>query len=362
MSAYRFIDDYYDVIDELRALDTIGVDTEFLREKTFLSQLCLVQLSSTGGILCVDPLRPHDYSEFWETTCTARWVVHSGRQDIEVIYQTSGRMPSDLFDTQVAAGLLGFAPQMGYGNLVDELFNVSLPKSHTRADWSQRPLPAEYLQYAADDVAYLLPALDELQERLERAGRLDWAIEDSRDLLDSSLYEIRPEEAIHRLKGARNFRGRRRSVAAALAGWREQQALERNRPRQWILRDNVLLDLAVRQPGSPAELRRIDGMPPRLAERAGAELVEIIAAADEGTGYRPPGPPDEAQKSLLNELQRIVARCAKELGLAAEIIAPRKVLSAAIMFGDTGGRVFRGWRAELVGDAIRERLPDSTGS
>ena len=358
MSDYTFVDDYLDVIDTIAATDLAGVDTEFLRESTFLAQLCLLQFADRQTIFCIDPLKPHDYDRLWQVACDTRWVLHAGRQDIEVVYQTGGRMPRELFDTQIGAGLLGYAPQMGYARLVAELFDVDLPKSHTRADWSQRPLPDELLQYAADDVAHLLPAFDLLGERLDKAGRLAWAVEDSAALLDPALYDIRPQDALQRLKGARNLRGQQRLAAQALAEWRERRALDRNRPRQWILRDGPLLEIAVRQPKNMAGLKRIDGLSPKTADRIGRELIAVLdSVRDADCDYRPPRPPNESQKKGIKLLQSTVDGRARELGIAAEILAPKRELSHAVIDGDTSGRVFAGWRRDVVG----ERLIDALG-
>lgn len=362
MTDFIFVDDHSTIRDQFAQSDRIGVDTEFLREKTFLAQLCLVQVSTRDQIYCIDPLSDGDYAAMWEALLKPEWVVHSGRQDIEVIYQSAARMPAALFDTQVAAGLLGYAPQMGYGNLVEELFDVQLPKTHTRADWSQRPLPHALLEYAADDVEYLLRMYDVLAERLDNLGRLDWARQDSALLLDPKLYEINPEDAVDRLKGARNLRGARRAIACRLAAWREARALDRNRPRQWILRDAALIDMAYRQPNSLSALRSIESVPDKVASHSGEELLRIIKdAAEESSSYRPPQPPDERQKALLKELQSLVAKCAKQLGLPAEIVAARKELSAVIATGRRDTRVFQGWRRELIGDALSEKL-DSAGA
>lgn len=191
----------------LHEAERVGVDTEFMREKTFFAELCLVQLSIGNRLICADPLGASDLSEFWSALMRCGWVVHSGRQDMEVAWQASLRLPRQVFDTQVAAALLGYAPQIGYAGLVAELFGIELAKSHTRADWSRRPLSPEVLHYASEDVEYLLPAFDLLQERLDRCGRLSWAEQDSMDLLDSTLYEVNPDTAIERVKGAKNLRG-----------------------------------------------------------------------------------------------------------------------------------------------------------
>ena len=360
MSAYTVVDQPDQAIASIEHLDAVGVDTEFMREKTFYSQLCLVQIAAGPEILIVDPLSNADSGRFWRVLLDREWVAHSARQDIEVIYQAAARMPAALFDTQIAAALLGYQPQLGYAGLIKALFDVDLPKSHTRANWTLRPLPEEYLAYAAEDVEYLLPARDRLAEELDEKGRLAWAIADSRLLLDPALYANDPASAALRLKSLRNLGGARRAAAAALAAWREAEAIERNLPRQWILKDAVLTDLAVRLPANRAELERIDGLPPKVIRRAGDTLLEAIAAARGQNGGEPAGrrrgAPDEQQKTLLEAMQARVAQCAKELGVAAETIAPRKELAAVVLEGERNVRVFTGWRKALIGEELASML------
>ena len=303
MPDFTLADNPNSLATALDPLELVGVDTEFMREKTYFSELCLVQISSMDHIFIADPLTDGDLAEFWAALLDTPWVLHSGRQDIEVVYQTAGRMPVGVFDTQVAAGLLGYQPQVGYANLIRELFNVELDKTHTRADWSRRPLTDALLHYAAEDVEYLLPAHETLAEKLDQKGRLTWAGEDSALLLDPALYDNHPELAIDRVKGARNLRGKRRSAAARLAAWRESEALRANRPRQWIVRDNVLIDLANRLPGTMNELSGIDGIPAGLVRRSGKQVLSTIAASTaDNNRYSPPRTPDEAQKSLLKSM------------------------------------------------------------
>lgn len=357
MPDYRLVDHPDSLGSVLQGLDRVGVDTEFMREKTFFAELCLVQVANRDEILIVDPLAANGVGQFWQDLLAIPWVVHSGRQDIEVIYQTAGSMPQAIFDTQIAAGLLGHPPQLGYASLISELFDVELDKSHTRANWSRRPLTDGLLYYAAEDVEYLLPAFDTLAEALDRKGRLDWAEEDSARLLDPVLYEFHPEAAIDRLKGARNLRGKRRGVAVRLAEWREAEALRANRPRQWIVRDNVLLDLAARLPSSADELRHVEGLPAGLIRRAGEDILAAIAnpaAADPAA--TPPRGPNEAQKALLRAMQERVAVCADELGLAAETVASKRDLTAVIIGGDRTSKLLRGWRKDLIGNELLAAL------
>ncbi len=357
---------YVDIRDdnlhkEIAAENRIGVDTEFMREKTFYSQLCLLQISTGENIFCADPLPAEssgdeETASFWQALMRPAWVLHSGRQDMEVVYQASDCMPREVFDTQVAAALLGYQPQIGYANLVTELFNVELAKSHTRADWSRRPLADAVLDYAAEDVLYLLPAYEILTERLEKLGRLQWAMQDSADMLEVTLYANDPALAINRLKGAGSLYGTARAAAVRLADWREREAIRTNRPRQWILRDPVLLDLACNSPGSKSELSNISGLAERTISRAGEQLLQILSdAGKDEVDYQPPPRPNEKQKALQKEMQRCVSACAEKLGIATEIIAPKKELSAA-MLGTRDSRVFRGWRNELVGAELLELL------
>lgn len=334
----------------------IGLDTEFMRERTYFPQLCLVQVATDRTICCVDPLGAPDIEVAWQTLMPASWVVHSGRQDIEVIYHAAGRMPAGLFDTQVAAALLGYQPQLGYAALVSDLFGVQLAKSHTRADWSRRPLAAELIEYAAEDVEHLLPAADRLTERLTAAGRLEWALEDSAWLLDEALYRPHPEEAIRRLKGARRLSGRALAAATRLAAWREREALQRNRPRQWILSDAVLLTLAATAPGSRSALNRIEGLPAGAIRRVGDELLEVVAAAagDPPSTTTPQGP-DERHRSRLAAMQEKVSAAAAGLGIVPEVIASKKELTAGL-FGERDLRVLRGWRRTLIGSELLQIL------
>ena len=349
-------DNVGELADLLGGAERIALDTEFMRERTYYPQLCLVQVATNRTICCLDPLGAEDIESVWQTLMPASWIVHSGRQDIEVIFQAAGRMPAKLFDTQVAAALLGFQPQLGYAALVSELFDVHLAKSHTRADWSRRPLAPELIEYAAEDVEHLLPAADRLTEQLAAAGRLEWALEDSACLLDETLYQVQPDEAIRRLKGARRLSGRALAAATRLAAWREREAEQRNRPRQWILSDAVLLSLATTAPDSREALNRIEGLPPGAIRRVGDDLLELVApTAGDPRNAAAPGRPDERHRQRLAAMQEQVSAAAAELGIVPEVIASKKELTAAL-FGERDLRVLRGWRRPLVGNALLEIL------
>jgi len=358
MPNFQFVDlDSNEAVTALLSSNRrIGLDTEFMREKTFYSQLCLMQISTDDGIYCADPLGSSNLELFWQKLMDCRWVVHSARQDIEVLYQSTSLMPETLFDTQIAAALLGYAPQLGYAGLVKELFDVELAKSHTRADWTRRPLPAAALEYAAEDVEYLLPAYEMLKERLTELDRLRWAEEDSAFLLQASLYEGDFRHAIDRLKGARNLHGRARAAAARLAAWREEEAVRSDRPRQWIMKDKVLLEIASAGPQDQESLASISGLAPRTLRRTAKTILGILEDARiDDVDYEPPQKPNEKQKAVLKEMQALVSVRAEELKIAAEIIAPKKELSASLD-GSRDSRVFTGWRREIIGGKLLEML------
>lgn len=350
------IDQATTVGERLSQQERIGIDTEFMRESTYFPQLCLIQVAIDEQLVCIDPLDSESPGGFWDALHAPAWVLHSGRQDLEVMSQVAGQLPNRVFDTQIAAALLGYAPQLGYANLVADLFDVQLAKSQTRADWSRRPLSPAALEYAAEDVEHLLPAADALTDRLRAAGRLDWALADCADLLDPALYRVDPQNAVDRIKGALSLSGHARRAAVALADWREQKALATNRPRQWILRDAVLLEIAASAPSSQSDIAAIRDLPASTARRHAGEFLAIIESARTSQdSYRPPGRPDEKQKAAMKAMQKKIASCAKELDIAAEVIAPRRELAAAL-HGDFTGRVFRGWRRELIGDDLQALL------
>src|SRR5450631_3138737 len=199
----------------LESQSLIGVDTEFLRERTFFPKLCLLQLSANGGIWCVDTLRGGSLEPLVNalTAPQTRKVIHAARQDLEAFYLTTKRVISPVFDTQIAAGCIGLKPQVGYAELVKTLLDVTIPKGQTRTDWSRRPLSPEQLEYAADDVLYLGDIAVQLTARLRELGREQWVSEDCAALEDPALYEPAPAQAWGRLRGLAQLEPQSRSRA-----------------------------------------------------------------------------------------------------------------------------------------------------
>lgn len=335
--------------------EALAADTEFLRERTYHARLCLVQLAAGGRIACVDPLAGTDLEPLWQRFDETEVTFHAARQDLEVLLAAAGRLPSRIFDTQIAAALCGYPAQIGYASLGRELLDVDLGKQHTRTDWSRRPLSAEQLDYAADDVRYLDEIRAILSARLKELGRLNWAQADSHALLDNTLYEPAPETAWQRLKGLARMEERAAAAAAALAVWREREALRADRPRQWILKDAPLIALAHDRPSDRQGLADTEGVPSGLVRRAGDQLLEVIDRAGPSPVMQR-GAPSAAEKALVAEMAAVVRNKASELGIEPELIASQKELRRAAAGDDEELRALSGWRGELVGEALAALL------
>ena len=333
-----------------RALESqawIGVDTEFLRERTFFPKLCLLQLAADDRIWCVDTLRIGNLGALMSalTAAGVRKVIHAARQDLEAVYLTSRRVMSPVFDTQIAAGCTGLAPQIGYAALVKTLLDVTVPKGQTRTDWSKRPLTPEQLHYAADDVLYLPEIAERLAQRLRALGREHWVAEDCSALEDQRLYEPDPSQAWVRLRGLAQLPPPSRARAKAIAVWREGQARARDLPRAWIMPDAAIFSVA-------------EGAPPPLNEGLAASLMGALEQTANDPRDEEPvhdARPTPEQKAVIERLGKIVALRAADLGVSPEILAPRGELKALAM-GKRGSHALAGWRREEIGMRLLEAI------
>jgi ribonuclease D len=354
--------------DELPALartlesqSFIGVDTEFLRERTFFPKLCLLQLAAGGDIWCVDTLRGGSLNPLVPalTAATTRKVIHAARQDLEAFYLTTKRVISPVFDTQVAAGCIGLKPQVGYAELVKTLLDVVIPKGQTRTDWSKRPLTREQLDYAADDVLYLGEIAERLTARLSELGREHWASEDCAELQDPQLYEPDPAQAWERLRGIGQLAPPARARAKAIAIWREKLARERDLPRSWIISDAAIFDVAQANPASRAALGALHSLPANFNDGFAAALLRTLEEESTRpvTDLNPSqdARPTPEQKALIERLAKIVDTRAAQLEVSAELLAPRGELKALAM-GKRDTHALAGWRREEIGERLLDKL------
>jgi ribonuclease D len=348
----------HDFCATLRGAEWIAIDTEFLREKTYYPKFCLLQVATGTHAACIDPLALDTLDPLTDILFdpAVTKVLHSGRQDLEIFHQLWNRLPVPLFDTQIAAPLIGLAEQISYAGLIQEILGVSLAKTHTRTDWSLRPLSEAQLRYAADDVVYLGAAYQALRGKLEALGRLGWLESDFAALLNPDLYETPPEQAWQRIGGTQQLRSRQLAVLQTLAAWREETARRQDLPRSWVVKDEVLLDLARVAPKSPEDLRRIRGLEERTQKRYGNDLCRLIREAQDRTAEpldlkaRPPRrSPD--QEALLDLLNAVVRLRASQHALNPAVLAGRKDLEQ-LLDQPEDSKLLQGWRKAMAGEEL----------
>jgi ribonuclease D len=340
----------------------LALDTEFVRVNTYYPQLCLVQVRDQHQTALIDAvhLTPLDAMLDALFAPGTLKLFHAPGQDLEILVRLRGAVPQPIFDTQIAATLLGYGDQIGYAGLIDKRLGISLDKSLSRTDWSRRPLTPAELAYAAADVEHLAEVFPLMQEELAQRGRIGWLAEDCVSLCDPAQYRTEPEDAWQRLRGLARLSPREQTIAAALASWRELEAQRRDRPRKWIVDDDALYRLAQRQPQTRAALDSLAVLPPKTAERHGETLLAVVDTAlrEPERVYALDDEFSDADKRLLKALQASVAECATALELPASYLAPRADLARLVRDrGDAKVNVLRGWRREVCGAKLLELLP-----
>lgn len=353
-----------EVCDRLADAPTIAVDTEFLREKTYYAQLCLVQLCGNDVIACIDPLELDNIDLAMDLIYdpAIKKIFHSGRQDLEVFFDIKKSLPSNVFDTQLAATFLGQGEQIGYAALVENMVGVSLAKTETRTDWSRRPLNERQLAYAADDVRYLHTVYDEQIEKLSAAQRLDWVNDELQGLTDIELFDKPKQWLWQRVKAWQQLQSQELVVLQALAILREEYAINKNRPRRWILSDQDLLSLAKDQPETKTHLSEM--ISEKSAGQYADAILTVIADAKkipEEQWPKSKGRYDfsNAQMKLIKQIMTLIREKAEIYGITAPLIASRKEIEAMIS-GNYFDKLRRGWRYDVVGKDVLLLLSDES--
>jgi ribonuclease D len=348
-----------DLTARLAAAAAIGLDTEFLRERTYRAELCLIQVATPNEAACIDPIALTQLAPLIPSLIgdLPVKVMHASRQDVEVLHPVVG-LVRPIFDTQIAAALTGMPAQIGYGELVRRALGTELAKSHTRTDWSRRPLSPEQIDYALDDVRYLLPLKSHLEEQLDKLGRLAWLGEELAALSDAESFTANPEGAWQRLKGLRGLDEGRTRLVRSLAAWRERRAIERNRPRGWILDDTVLRDIVMRVPRTVEALQAIPEMQPGVVRNCADEILKMVSTANIPQPA-PPIPsrprPNPEQTALVKKLGALNQAIAQDLGLSPEVLATRRDIEQLA----EGGRdvaILQGWRRAIIGEPMLAAL------
>ena len=341
----------------------IAVDLEFLREKTYYAKLCLIQVASPNHAAIIDPLAEIDLSAFFALMKNPNItkVFHSGRQDIEIIYNQSGFIPEPLFDTQIAAQVCGFGEAVSYENLVKSVLGIQLDKSSRLSDWSLRPLDTKQLEYALSDVTHLVNIYTFLQNKLSETGRLHWLDEEIAILKSPDTYIVRPEDAWQKIRH-RSHNSKVLTLLRELAAWRERRAQNKNTPRQSIIKDDCLINIAAACPTSKEELEKIRNIRKDVASgKLGDEILEIINIALQipSSAYIKPEhdkPLPNGANALYELLRMLLKIRAPEQGVVAKLIASDEDLKNFAVSANENNPILKGWRLEIFGtDALALR-------
>ena len=334
----------------------LAIDTEFLREKTYYAKLCLLQIATETEVAIIDPFKVGSLdplSALFENQNIMK-VFHACDQDVEILYHEVGTIPSPLFDTQVAAALLGHPKQVGYGALVHSICGVSLKKADSYTDWSLRPLTDSQIDYAADDVIYLARMYGPIVEKLEKAGRLDWLKHDFEALTDPQRYQVDSRSRFRHLKRGNQLNRRQLSAARELSAWREDRAQSRNVPRKWIMTDEQIVEICKRESRTIDDLFMVRGVREKLSTRDAREVAALLCKGMDLPEDQWP----EATRSERNErnvdievdlMSALLRLRARQAGVAPQAIASASDLAAFARNYRGEHELLHGWKYELVG-------------
>lgn len=348
----------------VRGAPVIFLDTEFLREKTYYAQLCVVQAKIPGDeAVAIDALSDDlELLPLWEhlKDPTLLKIFHSGKQDLEIIFQACGQVPGPLFDTQIAASVLGYGEQAGFETLARSLCQVQLDKGSQFTDWARRPLTDRQLTYALDDVRYLEPIYNKLSDEITRRNRARWMDDDLKILSDPATYTVDPDMLWRRVK-IKSDKPRDLAVLRAVTAWREFEAQARDLPRGRIIKDDPLAEIAVHHPRDLDALEAIRGIDRGMVR--GKLGTGLLAAVEQGLAVADADCPripkrrgiNDEQELLLDILKLIIKMRARELGVAPKIIASADELDHVVRDGFDGSVLSSGWRFEAVGRDLIEK-------
>ena len=344
----------------------LALDTEFVRQKTYYPVLALVQICDGQQIALIDPTTIKDLSALMTLLYNEQItkVLHSARQDMEILYCLNQAVPQALFDTQIAAALLGYGEQIGYAALVKRLLNVELDKSQTRTDWLKRPLTQKQLTYAADDVRHLAELYPMQKQMLEDKNRLSWLQDDFRILSSKETYEPSPETIWRKIKGVNRLKNQKLAILRNLSAWRENLAIRQNRPRRRVVSDEVLMELAINPPEQSVELGQYKGLNPQFLKYNADNIMKQIQDGLNTANKDCPRLPDfkkltQNEEALADCLMAVIHLSAHENHVSPQSLCTRKDVDALIR-GKRDLAILNGWRNELVGKQLLKFLAGDT--
>ncbi len=338
----------YNFLRRIESENELAIDTEFKRINTYYPLLCLIQIATDSATDCIDVLAIKNlqplFDKLYQTDCL--WIVHSARQDIEAIYYLSKKLPKQLFDTQIALNLLrnlhsevcNSGTQISYKMLTEILQGVCLKKAYTRLDWTIRPLPDGAIEYALDDVRYLIKNYHKLKAQLKNEQKLEWLMEETQaTLLNINLYKIDIMQTWRRVKGFSHLPKKLHNIGVQLCAWRERMAIDKNKPRKWILSDDDLINIAIGK-------NILNDKKRQLFEKFLTQYPQLCSIEIDLQQHTPPTPEEKAQRVIL---QKLIQEKANQHNLTVEVIATSKTLLRYIR-GDQSVNFLSGWRYQIL--------------
>ncbi len=344
------------VMIQCRELEWVALDTEFVRYNTYYPNIGLIQLAAGNRFYLIDPLTIQNKQPLIDLLDDPKVVkvMHACSEDLEVFRCYLGTLPQPLFDTQIAAALLGHGFSIGYKTLVEKQYGISLPKEQQRSNWCNRPLTEAQQKYAILDVVYLADIYEHQLAELHQVDRFHWLTEECQCLIDKQSRDMPADEQYLRIKGVNNLNGQQLYVVKKLAEWRENESQKRNTPRGFLLKDAILLELARKQPDTLRHLSTIAEIHPKTLRLDGANILELIKQFA-GSGEELPVIQDAlpiSAKSQLKQMQKLVAQRADSIGIPPELMLNKKSLATILLEYLTSGKVIinnlQCWKKELI--------------
>lgn len=357
-----------ELVKELEGSKVLAIDTEFLREKTYYAKLCLIQVNNGKTQAIIDPLDIDDLKILApilvDKNCVK--IFHAGSQDIGILYHATGVIPTPLFDTQVAAALLGFPLQVGYGPLVRSMCGVKLEKADGYTDWSRRPLTKSQVKYALDDVVYLPQMYESMTITLKKKGRETWLDEDFKDLSDPSKYVSDPREMWRRVKRVSTLNRMQLSIVREIAAWREKEAMKRNVPRKWVIADEAIVELARKAPKTQERLLEVRGLSGHLSRKSVNSLLECVRIAkdmpqEQWPRLEPRQRGNARVEGVVDLMAAVVEVRAHQNDVASPVLASHDDLVKLAHGHRDESPVLHGWRYEMVGKELVDLLDGRLG-
>ena len=336
----------------------LPIDTEFIRENTYYPVLCLVQIASDSFSAVIDPLSEIEMEPVWEILSNERIlkVFHAGRQDLEIFFNITGKIPTPIYDTQIAAMFCGLGDQVSYDGLVNKFLGLTISKESQFSNWLQRPLTNKQLQYALSDVNYLIKIFPLIKKIIKETNREEWVEKEFQYIKNEKIYNINPKEVWQKIK-IKNAKREVLNILKYLAEWREIECKKRNLPRNRLIRDEILVNISQLKPSDIFSIKKIRGIPKILCDKDLNEILKIIEISRKIEPLKWPKIPKHSKKINVNKtsldlLKLLLSYCSQRSGLAEKLIADADELRLILDGQKDGLAVFRGWRHEIFGKFV----------